>query len=687
MAGCLGNDLVHLAGLDGASGDESRVIEYVQSQFEGRQRIDANGSLVVTFGSGPPRTLLVAGVDEPGLAVSGIHPDGYLYLRPLAEGTFAPDLASHFPGQHVNVSTGAGTTLHGVVPVPSVHFRPRSRSPVSSDGLLVDIGARNRREATAAGVALLDRVTLHKRPAFLADGSVAAPWISSRSGAAVLMALGRRLRSVPVSGTVSLAFATQQQFHSAGVGRVVASFPGDRVVVLMPGDGPASSVSAVSGADPSLADELAELGERQEVPLDRGPRQTFSFGPFARGVPWDSDRPVAVIRPAVRNPNTPAEAVRPGEIEQLSLMLGTLIGLSPPTSKLSATTPGTRESTTNRSSDIGRTSPLERTVRQLVEVPGVSGHEGAVRDLLTELLPPSEPDWYVTRSDEKGNLIVKLGTTGEPSSMFLAHMDEIGYVVRNIASGGSVSADSRGGGSPRLFAWRRVAVHGSYGTLPAVMRFAGTLDLGGSSAETIRGLGVQVDDAVTVPKLFRRLLGTRVSARSLDDRLGCAVLVEAVRRLVPRARRFPGSIEFVFTVEEETGLNGARHLAESSRPRRVYAVDTFVTSDSPLESATFAFAPLGHGPVLRALDESGMTPRSEIDRVAILAQRHGIPLQSGATAGGNDGSVFRSIDTVNIPIGFPLRYAHSPVETADLADAEAAVDLIEVLAIEELRRR
>ena len=112
-----------------------------------------------------------------------------------------------------------------------------------------------------------------------------------------------------------------------------------------------------------------------------------------------------------------------------------------------------------------------------------------------------------------------------------------------------------------------------------------------------------------------------------------------------------------------------------------------MTSDSPLESKRLAYARLGAGAVLRAFDESGLTPTAEIARVAALARRHKIPLQLGITAGGNDGSVFRSLETVNLPIGFPLRYAHSAVETADLRDAESVIDLVEVLALEALGTR
>ena len=82
-----------------------------------------------------------------------------------------------------------------------------------------------------------------------------------------------------------------------------------------------------------------------------------------------------------------------------------------------------------------------------------------------------------------------------------------------------------------------------------------------------------------------------------------------------------------------------------------------------------------------------MTPRSEVARIVELARRERIPLQVGVTAGGNDGSVFRSLDSVNIPIGFPLRYAHSEVEIADLSDAEAVIDLVESLVREEWRER
>lgn len=213
----------------------------------------------------------------------------------------------------------------------------------------------------------------------------------------------------------------------------------------------------------------------------------------------------------------------------------------------------------------------------------------------------------------------------------------------------------------------------------------GSIEIGAASAGEVAALGIAEGDAVTVPKAYLRLFGSRVSARSLDDRLGCAVLLEALRRIARRSRGAAGSVWFVFSVEEEVGLVGAKYLAARVRPARVYPIDTFVTSDSPLEDRRIAYARLGAGPVLRALDHSGLTPRAEVRRVAAVARRNAVPIQIGVTAGGNDGSQFTAFGAVNIPIGFPLRYAHTPAETADLRDAESAVDLIVTLAREELR--
>jgi putative aminopeptidase FrvX len=114
----------------------------------------------------------------------------------------------------------------------------------------------------------------------------------------------------------------------------------------------------------------------------------------------------------------------------------------------------------------------------------------------------------------------------------------------------------------------------------------------------------------------------------------------------------------------------------------VFAVDTFVSADSPREDKRFADAPLGDGFVIRALDTSGITPLPLVNRVIEIARRNKIPVQTGTTNGGNDGSTFTRYGAINIPLSWPGRYSHSPVEVMDRNDLEALSAIIQHLVLE-----
>ncbi len=178
-------------------------------------------------------------------------------------------------------------------------------------------------------------------------------------------------------------------------------------------------------------------------------------------------------------------------------------------------------------------------------------------------------------------------------------------------------------------------------------------------------------------------MGTRANARSFDDRVGCTALIAAVRALGPElAGR---DVTFVWSTEEEVGLKGAAAYAEQAAkenrvPDFVFAIDTFVSSDSPLESKRFADAELGKGFVIRAVDNSNIAPLQYVERVIALAHENNVPVQYGVTGGGNDGSVFTRYGSVDIPLGWPLRYSHSPAEVIDTRDLDALGNIVEVLA-------
>ena len=109
---------------------------------------------------------------------------------------------------------------------------------------------------------------------------------------------------------------------------------------------------------------------------------------------------------------------------------------------------------------------------------------------------------------------------------------------------------------------------------------------------------------------------------------------------------------------------------------RIYSIDTFVTSDTPLESPHFAYTPLGKGPVLRAIDNANAAPDEERSRVQRAAAAARIPLQPGLTQGATDGTVFTFWGAPNLGLSWPGRYSHSPGEVLDLRDLDMLARLV-----------
>jgi putative aminopeptidase FrvX len=191
--------------------------------------------------------------------------------------------------------------------------------------------------------------------------------------------------------------------------------------------------------------------------------------------------------------------------------------------------------------------------------------------------------------------------------------------------------------------------------------------------------GVRAGLSLTSYKRADRLVGTRITGRASDDRTGTTALLFAIRRINPDS--LSHRVIFVWTVQEEGGLNGARFFGDRHgvNLRRVYSVDTFVSSDTPKESPHFALVPLGAGPVLRGLDNSSLVPRADRDHIMRVARARGIPLQVGTTFGSTDGSAIQAWGPVNIGLSWPGRYSHGPAEVLDLKDVDALVRLVVAL--------
>ncbi len=342
--------------------------------------------------------------------------------------------------------------------------------------------------------------------------------------------------------------------------------------------------------------------------------------------------------------------------------------------------------------DSTRLSEAASVLAPLIESYGVSGMEAPVRETVKRLLPA----WAKTETDSAGNLWLRMGQ-GEPLVVFVAHMDEIGFTVDSILDDGSLHLRTRGGFFSSLFEGQPALVHtgGARGDVPGIflpreaprdsapVRRAPPplrVSVGTTTRAATQALGVAVGSTITMPKRFVRLAGTRATGRAMDDRVGDAAQILALRHLDPS--KLKHQVIFVWSTREEIGLEGAAAVAAAlgTTPKRVHAIDTFVSADSPLELQNFAVAPIGQGAVARALDNSAVTPPAYVDSLRAVARARGVALQVGTTNGGNDGSTFTPYGVVDVALGWPLRYSHSPAEVVDLKDVASLADLIQAIA-------
>jgi len=281
---------------------------------------------------------------------------------------------------------------------------------------------------------------------------------------------------------------------------------------------------------------------------------------------------------------------------------------------------------------------------------------------------------------------------GRPHLLFVAHTDELGLVIEKITPEGTLKVRGRGGFISTMYEGRPVVIYTEKGSVNGVVaprpdyfsRQAASkpfrtsdfeIYLGVSSEEEVRSLGVEEGNQITIKKRIVELSPDLIATRAVDDRAGCAALLAAALRI--DWKKIKGkTITFAWDVQEETGLIGASRLTQTLKPEYVFPVDTFVSSDAPLDSKRFARTVLGKGAVLRAIDSSNIAPRFELDKVMKIAQDHNIPFQLGNTRGGNDGSVFIPGGATDIPLSWPGVYSHSFIEKIHRHDLEDLTKLI-----------
>lgn len=653
------NALRNWIALDAPPGWEHLATDTIQQAMPGWKR-DALGNLVLRKGGGSPRRVIACALDRPGFTVTEITDDGYLRLREAGAGRQHPLWVQFHEGQRIKVLTRTGA-VPGVVIVKSTHLQ-RSRvanAPLTTlDDLWVDVGVASRAEVQRLGVEMLNPV-VRESVAWSYGDFVSGPLAGVRVGcAAVASAAQGQVRN----GETIFLLTTLRSFGHDGLEAALRTL---------------GRVDEVTLVDQSAEAENSSDGVLQRK-ADKPPYLPESTGLTS----------LTILAPQVRHPGTLVESVHKLHADQLFAAVGKAAGVDGPMRWIELPA---RNPQTQRSDLLSGTANLLKT---LADVPAVSGHEREVREAIKAALPA----WArsLSRTDNEGNLILEVGPDRDPV-MFIAHQDEVGFEVTNIAAEGTVSLRTRGGLFPSLWEGQPALLHFDRGandntarpplrgvfvpreTAAAKQPEALTAWFGVDAA-ALKQLGVASGQSVTADKHATRLGNSRFTARALDDRAGSTALVLAAKRIEPSTLK--RKVIFAWSVREETGLEGAMALARhyGSSVKRVYSIDTFVSSDSPVETTRFANAPLGRGAVIRGLDNSSVAPPAELDRILNIARTQEIPLQVGATNGGTDGSDFVRYGVLHVGLSWPGRYSHSPVEVLDLRDLQALERLVHAIA-------
>jgi putative aminopeptidase len=341
------------------------------------------------------------------------------------------------------------------------------------------------------------------------------------------------------------------------------------------------------------------------------------------------------------------------------------------------------------------------TLLTLMRLPGLAGHEQRVAAFVRERLREHVEE---VREDRLGNVIATLPGSDPraPSVMLFAHLDSLGFVVRKIDADGFVRIHRLGGIPEKVLPGLRVEIgRADGGTLPAVIGMKAHhvtppeeksrvnplaelfLDVGASDKAEAEAMGVRVGAPVTYAGHAERLGAHRVSGTAVDNRSGCLVILETLRALA-RARP-AATVHVVGTVQEEFNLRGALPVAQTLQPDIAICIDIAVSGDTPDLRDTVDVR-MGHGPTVSFYSFhsrgtlNGLLPHPALVRdVLETAQRQGIGVQRSTMFGGlTDASYVQLVGAgvACIDLGIPARFTHTPIESCDLRDVAALIDLL-----------
>lgn len=329
-------------------------------------------------------------------------------------------------------------------------------------------------------------------------------------------------------------------------------------------------------------------------------------------------------------------------------------------------------------------------IKELCLLPGISGRENAVRDYIIEQIK----DCAEYSVDPLGNLIVykKGKKTANNKVMLDAHMDEVGFIVTAITSEGFLRFTKVGGIDSRVILGRKVkvgdkAVNGVIGIKPIhlVEKSAEAdipkaddlyIDIGAKSREEAMEY-VRLGDSIWFESDFIEFGDGFIKSKALDDRAGCAILVEMIKS------ELEYDMWFSFSVQEEIGTRGAQTAAFTVAPDYAIAVETTTAADISGVKDEKRVCICGKGGTVSFMDRSTLYSRELFDKAFEIAEKEAIACQPKTmVAGGNDsGAIHKSRGGVKVlTVSIPCRYLHSPSCVIKYEDAVESLRLVRALA-------
>lgn len=323
-------------------------------------------------------------------------------------------------------------------------------------------------------------------------------------------------------------------------------------------------------------------------------------------------------------------------------------------------------------------------LKRLCQADGVSGSEDAVRKLIIDEIK-DHADYHI---DNLGNIIAhkKGRNTAKTRLMLSAHMDEVGLMVTDITSDGFLKFDEVGGIDRRVLLGKTVTVgkngvNGVIGVKPVhlckgeenktIPEYGDLyIDIGAENSEEAL-LFVNIGDIVNYRSDFSENDST-ICSKAIDDRFGCCVLIELIKS------DLEFDTDFVFVVQEEVGLRGAKVAAYSVDPDFALVIETTTSAEIPEVDKAAQVCNLGEGAVISVMDRRTIYDKEMVDLAFTAAKEINVKTQyKRAVAGGNDaGAIHQSRGGVRtLAISLPCRYLHAPNTVASKADCESVLAL------------